>query len=297
MRKLPVVAIAYDFDGTLSPGNMQEHSFIPNIGMTPRKFWKLAEQLSKKNEADSVLTYMNLMLEKAREAKVSVQRQDFKNHGKSIRLFNGVDKWFSHINSYGKKLGLKIEHYIISSGLREMIEGTSIAGEFKKIYASSFNYNASGVAEWPALAINFTTKTQYLFRINKGTLDIFDEERINEFVPMENRPVPFKRIIFIGDGNTDIPCFSLVKSLGGHSIAVYKPRSKGAKEKAEKLVKDGRVNFIVPADYSKDSQIMQVVKAILDKIAGDCKLEHIVKTSCKSVAPEIGNEVSHTKAE
>jgi hypothetical protein len=275
MRKLPVVAIAYDFDGTLSPGNMQEHSFLPNIGMRPREFWKLAEQLSKKHEADSVLTYMNLMLEKAREAKVPVRRQDFKNHGKSIKLFRGVDTWFSHINSCGKELGLKIEHYIISSGLREMIEGTNIAGKFKRIYASAFKYDANEVAEWPALAINFTTKTQYLFRINKGALDIFDEKRVNEYVIMEDRPIPFKRMIFIGDGNTDIPCFSLVKSLGGHSIAVYKPKTKGAKEKAAKLVEDGRVNFVVPADYSKGSLIMNVVKAILDKMASDCELDYL----------------------
>jgi hypothetical protein len=275
MRKLPVVAIAYDFDGTLSPGNMQEHSFIPNIGMKPRDFWKLAEKLSKEHEADSVLTYMNLMLEKADEAKVPVRRQDFKNHGKSIRLYKGVDTWFDQINNYGKKLGLKIEHYIISSGLREMIEGTVIAGKFKRIYASSFKYDQNEVAEWPALAINFTTKTQYLFRINKGALDIFDEKRINEFVRMEDRPVPFKRMIFIGDGNTDIPCFSLVKSLGGHSIAVYKPKTKGAKEKAAKLVEDGRVNFIVQADYSKDSRLVEVVKAILDKMAKDCELDYL----------------------
>ena len=275
MRKCPVVAIAYDFDGTLSPGNMQEHSFLPNIGMKAHEFWKLAERSSKEHEADSVLTYMNLMLEKAREAKVPVRRQDFKNHGKAIKLFAGVDKWFSHINSYGKKLGLKIEHYIISSGLREMIEGTSIAGKFKRIYASSFKYDPNEVAEWPALAINFTTKTQYLFRINKGALDVCDEKRINAYVEMEDRPVPFKRIIFIGDGSTDIPCFSLVKNLGGHSIAVYKPKTKGTKEKAEKLVKEERVNFIVPANYSKDSKIMEAVKAILSKIASDCKLEYL----------------------
>ena len=214
MRKYPVVAIAYDFDGTLSPGNMHEHSFLPSIGMESNEFWRLAERLAKKHKADSVLTYMNLMLEKAKEAEVPVRRQDFKNHGKLIKLFTGVDKWFGHINSYGKKLGLKIEHYIISSGLREMIEGTRIADEFKSIYASSFKYDPNEVAEWPALAINFTTKTQYLFRINKGALDICDEKRINAYVKMEDRPVPFKRIIFIGDGNTDIPCFSLVKNLG-----------------------------------------------------------------------------------
>jgi hypothetical protein len=275
MRKHPVVAIAYDFDGTLSPGNMQEHSFLPNIGMKAREFWKLAEQLSKKHEADSVLTYMNLMLEKADEASVPVRRQDFRDYGKSIKLYKGVDTWFNRINDYGKKLGLKIEHYIISSGLREMIEGTSIAGEFTKIYASSFKYDQNEVAEWPALAINFTTKTQYLFRINKGALDVFDEKRINEFVRMEDRPVPFKRMIFIGDGNTDIPCFSLVKSLGGHSIAVYKPRTKGVKERAAKLVSDGRVNFIVPADYSKGCLIMKVVTTVLEKIASDCELDYL----------------------
>jgi len=272
MHKFPTVAIAYDFDGTLSPGNMQEHSFLPNIGMKARKFWKQAEELSKEHEADNILTYMNLMLEKAKEANEPVRRQDFKNHGKSIRLYKGVDTWFRQINSYGKELGLKIEHYIISSGLREMIEGTAIAREFTKIYASSFKYDSNGVAVWPALAINFTTKTQYLFRINKGTLDVFDDKKINEFVKMEERPVPFGCMIFIGDGNTDIPCFRLVKSLGGHSIAVYKPRTKGAKEKANQLIKDGRVNFIVPANYSKDSQIMKVVKTILEKIASDYKL-------------------------
>ncbi len=275
MRKRPIVAIAYDFDGTLCPGNMQEHSFIPNIGMKPRQFWKLAEELSKNHQADSVLTYMNLMLEKANAAKVPVRRQDFKNHGSSIKLHKGVNTWFDRINVYGNKLGLKIEHYIISSGLREMIEGTSIAGKFKKIYASSFKYDQNEVAQWPALAINFTTKTQYLFRINKGALDICDEKKINEFVRMEDRPVPFKRMIFIGDGNTDISCFSLVKSLGGHSIAVYKPKTKGAREKAEKLIKDNRVNFIVAADYSKESELMKIVKTILDKIAKDCALEHI----------------------
>ena len=275
MRKYPVVAIAYDFDGTLSPGNMHEHSFLPSIGMEASEFWKLADRLSKKHKADSVLTYMNLMLEKAKEAEVPVRRQDFKNHGKSIKLFTGVNKWFDHINSYGKKLGLNIEHYIISSGLREMIEGTPIVGEFRSIYASSFKYDPNEVAEWPALAINFTTKTQYLFRINKGALDVCDEKRINAYVEMEDRPVPFKRIIFIGDGSTDIPCFSLVKNLGGHSIAVYKPKTKGTKEKAEKLVKEERVNFIVPANYSKDSKIMEAVKAILSKIASDCKLEYL----------------------
>ena len=277
MRKLVTVAIAYDFDGTLSPGNMQEHGFLPDIGMSPNNFWDMANQLAKQNEADSVLTYMNLMIIKAKEAGVAIRRQDFVNHGKSVRLFKGVRSWFKHANEYGKDVGLKIEHYIISSGLREMIEGTSIAREFEKIYASAFKYEANNVAEWPALAINFTTKTQYLFRINKGALDVYDNKKINEFVPMENRPIPFRRMIFIGDGETDIPCFSLVKSLGGHSIAVYKPKTKGAKGRAEKLVEDGRVNLIAPADYSGGSSLDIIVCRIMDKISIDYQLELLGK--------------------
>lgn len=272
MRKLVPVAIAYDFDGTLAPGNMQEHSFIPEVGMTAKKFWNMAEQLAKKNEADSVLTYMNLMIKKASEAGVPIRKENFREYGKSVKLFKGVKGWFDRINDYGHEKKLKLEHYIISSGIQEMIAGTPIAAKFVKIYASSFKYDANGVAEWPALAINFTTKTQYLFRINKGALEVYDDKRINEFVPMEDRPVPFENMIFIGDGQTDIPCFSLVKSLGGHSIAVYKPKTRGARAKAEKLIEDGRVNFVAPADYSAGRGIDTIVKAVLDKITSDSDL-------------------------
>ena len=277
MRKFNVVALAYDFDGTLAPGNMQEHSFLPDIGMSPKEFWDLADELAKKHEADRILTYMNLMLTKAKSAEVPVRRVDLINHGKSIKLYPGVETWFNSVNRYGKSLGLKVEHYIISSGLREMIEGTPISHEFEKIYASSFKYDSNDVAEWPATALNFTTKTQYLFRINKGALDISDDTKINKFLLMKNRPIPFSRILFIGDGETDIPCFSLVKSLGGHSIAVYKQKTKGANKIAQQLIKDGRVNFTAKANYSGKSEIMNIVKAILTKIARDCDLEYLGK--------------------
>lgn len=277
MRKKSVVALAYDFDGTLAPGNMQEHSFIPDIGMKPDAFWKESDLLAKEHKADSVLTYMNLMLKKAKGANKPVRKSDFKNHGKSIKLFEGIDKWFERINQYGIDLDLKVEHYIISSGLREMIEGTSIVHYFKNIYASSFKYDENGAAEWPALAINYTTKTQYLFRINKGVPDVSENKLINEFVPMKERPIPFERIIFIGDGETDIPCFSLVKRQGGHSIAVYKPKTSGAKDKAVKLISEGRVNFIAPATYGPNDEIDKMVKAILTKISADCQLESLGK--------------------
>lgn len=271
-KRYAPLAIAYDFDGTLSPHNMQEFDFIPKIGMSSREFWREVNSLAKENNADNILMYMMNMLDKAREAKVSARREEIKCYGDSVKLFPGVTDWFNRINEYGRNRGIKVKHYIISSGIREMIEGTPIAREFAEIYASTFVYDHDGVARWPALAINYTTKTQYLFRINKGVKEVYDNNRINAYVPKQERPVPFENMVFIGDGDTDIPCFRLVKDQGGHAIAVYKPKTKGAKQKAERLIHDGRVNFIVPANYEDGNEIDDIVKRIVDKIAADWHL-------------------------
>ena len=268
-KKLTPFAIAYDFDGTLAPGNMQEYDFVPAIGMTKKAFWKEVGELAKQHNADSILMYMMHMLDKAHAAHVPVRKAYFVNFGRSVTLFEGVVGWFERINAYGKQHGLKVEHYIISSGNREMIEGTPIAKKFSSIYASSFVYDHNGVAKWPALAVNYTTKTQFLFRINKGVMNVYDNSKINEFVPKEDRPVPFNNMVFLGDGDTDIPCFRLVKDQGGHAVAVYRPNTHGAKGKAEKLIKEGRVNFIAPANYSENGEIDTFVKAIVDKVAAD----------------------------
>lgn len=277
-RKIPF-AIVYDFDGTLAPGNMQERDFIPAIGMNTKKFWKEVTEESKKHQADNILIYMKLMLDKARASSVQVRENDFKIYGKNLSFFKGVLKykdsdqlekgWFDRINKYGNESGVKVEHYIVSSGIREMVTGTPIAKKFNAIYASSFCYDHHGIAVWPALAINYTTKTQYLFRINKGCLDISDNKKINKFIPEENRPVPFSNMIYIGDGDTDIPCFRLVKDRGGHSIVVYKPNTKGTKNKSKKLIEDGRVNFIAQADYRNNSTVDRIVKALIDKVSHD----------------------------
>ncbi|RMH48451.1 MAG: haloacid dehalogenase-like hydrolase [Gammaproteobacteria bacterium] len=271
-KKYAPLAIAYDFDGTLSPGNMQEFDFVPKIGMSRKKFWGEVNRLAKKHNADNILMYMMHMLDKAREAKVPVRREDIRHFGESVELFSGVIDWFGRINKYGREHGVNVQHYIISSGIREMIEGTPIAGKFAAIYASAFVYDHNGVAQWPALAINYTTKTQYLFRINKGVEEVYDNSRINDYVPKHERPVPFENMVFIGDGDTDIPCFRLVKEQGGHAIAVYRPNTKGAKRKAEKLIKDGRVNFIAPANYEAGSELDVIVKGIIGKIAADWRL-------------------------
>lgn len=260
-------AICYDFDGTLAPGNMQERDFIPKIGMTKTSFWKEVRDRCKTHGADNILVYMALMLEKARAAHVNVRRSDFVNYGKGLKLFKGADQWFPRINEYGKAGGFRVTHHIISSGIREMIIGTSIKKYFKDIYASSYCFDHHGVAEWPALALNYTTKTQFLFRINKGSHNVYDHDLINKYVPPDDRPVPFRNIVFIGDGETDIPCFRLVKEQGGHSIAVFQPHTPKAKSRSKQLMSDGRVNFIAPADYSEGKPIDLIIKAIMDKVA------------------------------
>lgn len=279
MRKKIPLAIIYDFDGTLAPGNMQERNFIPAIKMKTKKFWKEVTDISKEHQADNILVYMKHMLDKAQAASVSVHKRDFKDYGKNLSFFKGVlpyedngnqeKGWFDRINKYGTASGMNIEHYIVSSGIREMIEGTKLYKKFKAIYASSFFYDHNGIAVWPTLAVNYTTKTQYLFRINKGCLDISDSESINKYIPEQNRYIPFSNMMYIGDGDTDIPCFRLVKDRGGNSIAVYKPNTKGAKNKSASLIKDGRVNFISPADYRIGSTLDKIVKGLIFKIQID----------------------------
>ena len=261
------MALVYDFDGTLAPGNLQENSFIPDVGMTSGDFWDEVNHLAKTRQADRILMYMYLMLDKAKAAKVSVHPDDFKKRGAKIPFFNGVEDWFDRIGDYGKTRDVDVEHYIVSSGNAEIIEGTSIASKFKKIYGSKFMFDENDVACWPAVAINFTTKTQFLFRINKGAHDLSDDREINRFVKMKERPVPFENMAYIGDGETDIPCFRLVKDLGGLSIAVFRPHTKNAREKAIRFIQEGRVHCAAPADYSEDKELDRIVKQQIDLVA------------------------------
>ncbi|OJU35689.1 MAG: phosphoserine phosphatase [Bacteroidales bacterium 45-6] len=278
MAKKPTIALIYDFDGTLSPGNIQEFGFIQAIGKDAKGFWKANQELSEKNDASGILCYMYMMLQKANAESVSLSRASFQRFGKDVELFNGVKEWFSLINEYGKSIGVSIEHYINSSGLIEMIEGTPIAKEFKKIYACSYLYDVDGKAIWPAVAVDYTAKTQFLFKINKGIESISDNKKINEYVAEEERPIPFRNMIYFGDGETDIPCMKLIKGQGGHSIAVYKPGSSKKKATAEKLIKENRVNFVCPADYSENKEMYKVVKTIIDKIKADVEFNNLQKS-------------------
>ena len=267
------VALIYDFDGTLAPGNMQEFDFIPAIGKSNKEFWHDANSLAEQQDADGILTYMAKMVHEARATGLSLRREAFQESGRKVQLYNGVKGWFDRMNRYAAEKGIELVHYINSSGLKEIIEGTEIAHEVRKISACSFLYDIDGIAYWPAVAVNYTNKTQFIFKINKGVESVYDSKQVNTYIEEEKRPVPFKRMIYVGDGTTDIPCMRLVKNFGGHSIAVYNPDQKGARKEMSSMIRDNRVNHVCPADYADGSEIDTVVKAIIDKIATDHRLE------------------------
>ena len=267
----PVLALCYDFDRTLSPDDMQAQGFIQSVGEDVKEFWKQSNELAEKNDMDMNLAYMLTMVKKAK-GKFYVTKKALAEYGAKIKLYDGVEGWFGRINEYGESRGIIVEHYIISSGLKEMIEGTAIAGEFKKIYASAFMYDEYCVPEWPAQTINYTNKTQFLFRIEKGWLNINDHEGVNEYIPPENIRVPLRNIVYFGDSDTDIPCMKLVNSYGGHSIGVY-DKASGNKEKVYRLIKNNRIRYFAPADYTEGSEIDCLVKAIINKTAAYEKLE------------------------
>lgn len=277
------MALIYDFDGTLSPGNMQEYDFIPAVGKSNHDFWFESSQLARDEDADPILTYMARMIAEARKQKIPLTREMFRESGSKIELYPGVTEWFARINAYGASKGLNIVHYINSSGIREMIEGTPIADEFKKIYACSFLYDADNEAYWPGVAINYTNKTQFIYKINKGVEPVWDGKAVNCYIPEHKRPVPFSRMIYFGDGTTDIPCMRLVKASGGYSIAVFNPTSASRTDDsshaeraaAEKLIEENRVNFALPADYREGQVLDRVVHTIMDKIAAEIVLSKI----------------------
>ena len=269
---LPVLAICYDFDKTLSPDDMQAQGFIQSLNVDVNEFWQESNTLAKEHDMDNNLAYMYMMATKS-YGKQFLTKEVLADYGSKVALYNGVSTWFERICQYGLKQGVQIEHYIISSGLKEMIEGTEMAknGAFKKIYASTFMFDDKGVAVWPAQAINYTNKTQFLFRIQKGVLDINDPG-VNDYIRPEEQRVPFRNMIYIGDSDTDIPCMSLVNINGGHSIGVYDPDSKN-KDKVYKMMQHHRIRYYAPADYTDGSDLDTVVKQIIQKTAAYEALE------------------------
>lgn len=289
--KKPVLAICYDFDKTLSPDDMQAQGYIQAVGYDVGDFWTESNELAENNEMDQNLAYMYKMVQAA-EGNIVFKKKALEDYGAKVTLFPGVKDWFKRICEYGTAQDVIVEHYIISSGLKEMIEGTSVAkeGAFKKIYASSFYYDSkTGVAKWPAQVVNYTNKTQFLFRIEKGVLDINDQGVNDSFAPEEMR-VPFRNMVYIGDSDTDIPCMKLVNSYGGHSIGVYNAATND-KSKVYKMMHDGRIKYFAPADYSEGTELDNLVKSIIKRTAANEALEDIYY-QCKKENVEADNQNS-----
>lgn len=281
----PVLAICYDFDKTLSYTDMQAQGYIQSLGLKVEEFWKNSNQLAEDNDMDQNLAYMYMMMEEAK-GNLLFKKDELEEYGAAVELFPGVETWFERIRDYGLAHGVIVEHYIISSGLKEMIEGTKVAKEnaFEKIYASSFYYDHHGLAVWPAQVVNYTNKTQFLFRIEKGVLDVNDPGVNDYFDPDEIR-VPFRNMVYIGDSDTDIPCMKLVNTYGGHSIGVYNPES-GDKKKVYKMMQDNRIKYFVPADYSEGKKLDALLKAIIVRTAAN----EILEEYCAALKDEVKNE-------
>lgn len=261
MSSLPIVAVMYDFDRTLCTKDMQDYSFIPSLGLTESEFWSYANSLGQREHMDSILAYMYAMVKLSKDKNIPLLRKNLIEMGKKVELFKGVEEWFGRINGFGKKYGMQVEHYVISSGLREIIEGTAISGEFKSIFACEFLYDENGNGVWPKTDVNYTNKTQFVYRINKGVLDVANDNDLNRSMPDDSKRVPFCNMIYIGDGLSDVPCMKMMKAYGGYSIAVYQHKDK----KVEDLFQRGRVDYIYPADYSENSGLDITVRNIIKK--------------------------------
>lgn len=270
-ERLPVIAICYDFDKTLTPNEMQAQGYIQSLGYEANEFWNKSNGIAEDNDMDENLSYMYMMVNESKDHH-KLDRKTLEAYGAEVKLFLGVDDWFRRIREYGLERGVLVEHYIISSGIKEMIEGTEIAkkGEFEKIYASSFYFDDKGIARWPAQVVNYTNKTQFLFRIQKGTLDINDPG-INDYFPPDEIRVPFRNIVYIGDSDTDIPCMKLVNTYGGFSVGVYNPAQ--TKDKVYKMIKDNRIKYFAPADYRENKELDLLIKNIIERTVFNEKLE------------------------
>ena len=270
MEKKPILAICYDFDKTLSPDDMQAQGYIQSVNYEVSDFWKESNKLAADNDMDQNLAYMYMMRDKSR-GKLVFNKETLRDEGSKVKLFPGVKTWFDRINEYGTAKDVIVEHYIISSGLKEMIEGTEVAKHFKKIYASSFYYDDRGEAVWPAQVINYTNKTQFLFRIVKGVLDINNQE-VNSHFEANQYHIPFRNMVYIGDSDTDIPCMKLVNVNGGHSIGVYNAETKD-KSKVFRMLDEDRIKYFAQADYTAGSKLEKLVKQIIDRTIANEKLE------------------------
>ena len=275
----PIIAFLYDFDKTLCTTDMEDYAFIPSLGYTPAEFWGKANAFGWENRMDGLLAYMYTMIQECAAQNIKLDRAFLNHCGESIQLFPGVREWFARINAFGESLGVQVEHYVISSG-----EGSGIAQEFREIYACEFYYDENGDACWPKLDVNFTNKTQFVYRINKGILDVSRDRELNDSMPDDSKRVPFTNMIYMGDGLSDVPCMKMMRAYGGQAIAVYQASNR---QGVEKLLADGRVDFIFPADYREGMELDRTVRDILRKMTITDRLLEVNNRQLRSIGGDV----------
>ncbi len=285
MPNVTRMAICYDFDHTLSPDDMQVYAFIPSVDFDKETFWAESNAEAKRHHMDKNLAWMKKMLDEAIRRHKSIRRETFQAQGGAVELYPGLTTWFDAVNAYGQAHGVEVLHYVISSGLKEMIEGTAIARHFARIYASAFQYDESGVAVWPAQVVNYTNKTQFIFRISKGVFDENDE-RVNQSMPREDRYVPYENMIYIGDSDTDIPSMKVVRDKGGFAIGVYDPQVQNRRRMCD-LFLEQRVDFFAPADYTAEMPLYRIVCKAVDLAAARAALTEETR-ALRSVVAKCG---------
>ena len=266
-----IIALVYDFDGTLSPKPMQEYAFLPKLGIDARDFWAESNRVAQEQGADPLITYMHLLYKKAKEKNVRIDREDLVAQGRAVELYPGVLEWFDEVAEYvrirAESHGVGLRHYLISSGLTEIIEGTSIRKRFHNVFASEYWFDAYDLP-FPKRVITDTGKTQYLFRINKGIEDL--GQSANHHMPEEQRPIPFSNMIYFGDGDTDVPSMAVVRKNGGHAVAVHGGGK--ARAKCVDLFRAGRCDFFAQADFRRGSELFKRTCLLIDRMLADIRI-------------------------
>ena len=264
------IAIVYDFDHTLSPWFMQDQTILPHAGIDPGEFWKSCTTLIEQEGYEQELAYMRRMLDY--EAIRSLSNQDLQRMGAQLTFFPGVPECFGELNDILRQPQYQerricLEHYVVSSGLKAILDGSAIAKWTKAMWGCEFA-EADGHISFPKRTVSHTQKTQYLFRVNKALLNV--AQNVNDHMPEEKRPVPFQHMMYVGDGPTDVPCFTVIKKNGGLAVAVYNPDDatrRSFKKSYDLMLHADRVHCMAPADYRKGSQLRLILEQRLTEIA------------------------------
>jgi hypothetical protein len=266
------IAVVYDYDQTLSPWYMHDDVLFPRFGIDPAQFWARCQNLVENQGYDNELAYLKALLDYLELDRPT--NSELRELGAKLRFYQGVPEVFEDLDDRflpdaHRHLGIHIEHYIVSSGLKALLDGSRLVGKVKAIFGCEFAEDEQGRISFPRRVISHTTKTQYLFRIHKGMLD--HRQDVNDHMPFELRPVPFPHMIYIGDGPTDVPCFTLMKKYGGHAIAVYNPddASRRSFRKCYQLATHAdRVKHIAPSDFRAGSHLRLLLEEMILEVAG-----------------------------